>query len=119
MNKALDDSAWRYHVYVATNEYNQYRVSTEFTFAIKVYWDCVLGKMLAEDLKIRRELLKLSPDDPRYKHIGYVSDRLVERQDRIRKRSDSFADKLQNRRDVTLDQLKKELAAATREWNKY
>jgi Ca-activated chloride channel homolog len=117
LNKVFDDSSWRDR-YWYTNTNNQKIVQYEFDNAIATFRYCVTNKTKIESYNIRNELNKLPVDDPEWKHKQYVTTRLRERHDRILEWKKSFTDNLENRRDVTLDQLKKELAAAIPEWAK-
>jgi Ca-activated chloride channel homolog len=117
LNKVFDESNRR-AVYLYTNTNNQNRVSYEFNNASNAFWYCVTNKTSIENYNVENEILKFLADDPKWKHAAYVRRRLAERHNRIQEWKKSFMDNLQNRRDVTLDQLRKELAAAIPEWTK-
>jgi Ca-activated chloride channel homolog len=117
LNKVFDESNRR-AVYLYTNTNNQKRVWYEFTNASDTFWYCVTNKTNIENYNVENEILKFLADDPKWKHAAYLRRRLSERHNRIQEWKKSFMDNLQNRRDVTLDQLRKELAEAIPTWTK-
>ena len=74
---------------------------------------CVTNKLNKERLSIAQEKIRLRrQEDPNYQYMEYVDEQLAQRRERIENWRDQLTAEIENKRDITIDQLKQDLKAA-------
>lgn len=80
-------------------------------------WLCITTKHNMEWLNITNTTNRWGLDDPKDKCISYITEQQNLKKDNLDKWKKDILDKLQERKDITLDKLKSELEKVTQEYN--
>ncbi|MCL4374552.1 VWA domain-containing protein [Patescibacteria group bacterium] len=116
MSKIFDNQAkavQEYSRYWLCNVTNQNKIWLALTNQSNGIWLCITNKSNSEWLNMVREMNHWPLDDPRLKCNPDLMNRIGQKSQAIEKWKNGITAQIENRRDITLDQLKAELDKVT------
>jgi Ca-activated chloride channel homolog len=109
LQQVWQENTTKLNSYRLENLTNQNQVFLTLTKASNDLFLCITQKKNQEFLNVIKTLNKLSPNDPNAQYREYVQERMSQKRERIDQWRENLTADLENKRDVTIKQLKQEL----------